>query len=354
MCLVSMTASAQWRVESVVSGEPNTKLLQILETEKSVLIYANFEKDCSEKESIQLNRNTHVKSNGLKYKILHSVNLPIGDEADDRFDYLSKGKNEVNFVMEFEKFPVESGFDIIENTKEGDYNFNFRGVTVSRIDSTQLIDTERFLDTASPVIKGRYAKDGTDYAYLIREGVCITCNAVIQSGDWFSADDMIFYLDIVNNSNHGIMFDFDRVGILGQKFKSKGAVEEKGWVKYTPDSYDAHLAQLDYDEARYKTSGGLDLLGNQINREKNNSGANSWARLGWAALGALTEHAIDNRVEEYMKAHPKDRPRALRTTSLKPGESLHGYIACKKKKADKAVITLPIDDFDFAFRYGLR
>ena len=38
MLFASMIASAQWKVESVTSGEANTKLLQILETEKSVLV----------------------------------------------------------------------------------------------------------------------------------------------------------------------------------------------------------------------------------------------------------------------------------------------------------------------------
>ena len=47
LCLASMVASAQWKVDSVASGEPDTKLIQVLETEKSVLIYVTLQRDCT-------------------------------------------------------------------------------------------------------------------------------------------------------------------------------------------------------------------------------------------------------------------------------------------------------------------
>ena len=353
MCLASLFASAQWKVESVASGEPNTKLLQVLETEKSVLVYATLEKDCTEKDYIWIKRTTHAKVNGLKYKLLHTVNIPMKDDGEPRLAVLEVGKNEVNFVMEFEKFPVEGGFDIVGSKEEDkDFNCTFQGVTVSRIDTTQVINTERFLDGGTPVIKGTKAADGTHYLYYIREGVCITCSAVKQSGEWFS-DDEIFYIDIVNNSDHGIMFNFTKASVVGIK-KKKDKDEEKVWKKYYPESYEEYLRQLDYDEARYNTSSILDKVGRQIDREKNHTNINSWGRIGWDALGALTQHAIDNRIEEYMREHPKEHPSALKTQTIKPGESLHGYIASERKKANKARLTLPIDDYDFVFTFNLK
>ena len=114
------------------------------------------------------------------------------------------------------------------------------------------------------------------------------------------------------------------------------------------------LASREYEEARQQSSNVLDEVGRQINRERYNTKVNSWARLGWAALGAINEHAIQNRVAEYMKNHPKDRPRALRTESIKAGESLHGYVASKTKRADEVVLTLPIDGYDFKFTFRLK
>ena len=113
-------------------------------------------------------------------------------------------------------------------------------MVVSRIDSSKVIDTERFLDNGAPVIEGKNAKRGTQYLYYIREGVCITCNAECQEGEWFSQDEL-FYIDIVNNSDHGIMFDLDKVRIVGNKNKAKGKIESTPWIKYTPESYEDYI-----------------------------------------------------------------------------------------------------------------
>ena len=98
----------------------------------------------------------------------------------------------------------------------------------------------------------------------------------------------------------------------------------------------------------------LNSIGSQINREKYHTEVNSWERIGWEALGALNEHAIQNRIDEYMKAHPKEHPKALRTESIAPGESLHGYVASKRKRADEVEITIPIDGYDFSFSFRLK
>ena len=356
MCLASLMANAQWKVESVENGEPNSKLLQVLNTENSTLVYASYETDLpdAEFENLFLNRKTHVKVNGEKYKLLNSVNLPMQNDAEQTYAHLRPGHNEFNFVMEFEKFPVEGGFDILEDSsKDGPKVFNFRGVAVSPIDSTKVINTARFLDNGSPVIQGFKVIDGNNYLYQIRDGVCVTCNAEIVAGDWFSNNEM-FHIDIVNNSDHGIMFDFNKCYVVGRKYKKNGKVEEKGWKKFTPDSYDQFLASQDYDEARRQTSGVLDEVGRQLDREKYHTNYGSWERIGWEALAALNQHAIDNRVEQYMKEHPHDRPRALRSQGIQPGESIHGYIASEKKKADTVTLSIPMDDYYFEFVWNAK
>ena len=354
MCMAAVGANAQWTVESAKTANPYVKLLQVLETDNSVLVYASYTRDNDDTVMLTIDRTAHVKANGLKYKLLSSVNLPIEDEGDYRCALLRSGHNEVNFVLEFEKFPVEGGFSIIENTKNEPNYFNFYDIALSPIEPDKVIDTQRFLDSGVPVINGKNSKGGTNYLYYIRNGVCITCNAVKEGGDWFSGDDEIFYLDIVNNSDHGVKFDFDKVSVIGRKNKKNGEKEEKVWTKYTPESYEQYLRQLDYDEARYKTSSVLDDVSRQLDRERYSSAVNSWERIGWTALKALTDQKIENRIEEYMKAHPKEHPSALKTESIMPGESLHGYIAAKRKKADDVKLTIPVDGYDFNFYFNLK
>lgn len=347
-------ANAQWKVESVSSGEPNTTLLQVLETENTTLVYATLKVNVDSDLFLHLDRNLCVMVDGLKYKALNSVNLPILDEADYRNVKLSEGENVINFVMEFEKFPVENGFDIIENSKDGEWNFNFRDIKLSHIDASKVIDTERFLNSAAPVIVGKYSEDGHNYTYYIREDVCVTCNAVSQAGGLFT-DDEIFYVSIVNNSDHGVKFDFDKVRVQGTRTKSKGVEETSSWTKYTPESYEDFYARMDYEEARHNAAAINSSIGDQINRERRNAEYGSWERVGWEALGALNQQAMQNRISDYLKKHPKNRPSALKSESIKAGESVHGYIATKKqKKCHTADIIIPMDGYDFIFSYSLK
>lgn len=354
LCITSLFASAQWKVEHVGSGEPNTTLLQVLETENSMLVYATFSKHVDSDLYVTIDRNICVKAGGLKYKALNSVNIPIKDDADRRYMMLQKGDNEVNFVLEFEKFPVEDGFDIIENQKDGEWNFNFHDVRVTPIDASKVIDTERFLNSAAPVIAGKYTDNGHNYTYYIREDVCVTCNAVSQKGGLFT-DDEIFYVSIVNNSDHGVMFDFDKVRIEGERSKANGTTERSVWTKYTPESYEDFYARMDYEEARYQSAGIYTTIGDQINREKRNAEPGSWERVGWEALGALNQQAMQNRIGDYLRNHPKNRPSALKSQGVKAGESIHGYIASKKQKKDDSVdLTIHMDDFDFRFSFNIK
>ena len=353
MCLATLVASAQWKVDSVGSSEPNTKLLQILETEQSTLIYATLVGDFKESHIFNLNRNMYASANGMKYKLVNSVNLPIGDEADMRYVYMNEANNELNFVLEFEKFPVEDGFDIIESTSsEGDFAFNFRDVKVSAIDQDKMLDTGRFLDSASPIIFGKYSEDGRNYSYYIRDGVCVTFNAQFSPGE-FLGTHFITYVQIVNNSDHGVKFDLDKVSLVASKKKASGKVDTFNWSIFRPDEYDEFLKSREYEEAKEKTSNIVDLLGDQIDRSKYRTNYGSWERLGLEALGALTRQSVENRVGEYMKSHPTTRPMALRTQGIKAGESVHGYIAAKYKKADTVTITIPMDGFDFFLLYNL-
>jgi len=351
VCLSSFIAGAQWKVESVSSGEPCTKLLQVIQTENSTLVYATIQKTCPSDKWVRINRKTVAKAGGMKYKLLNSVNLPIRDDAERRYLFLPEGDNEVNIVWEFEKFPVEDGFDIIESEKEGEFCYNFHDVKVSPIDGSKVVDTQRFLDSAPAIIVGQYSENGINYVYLIRDDVCVTARAVRQSGSGFT-DDEIFYVEIVNNSDHGIMFDFGKVYVTGHKNKANGTIEDVSWPKYTPDSYDQYIRELDYEEARNNTSSVLNSVKDQINREKYaNTQYGSWERLGMDALEALANQGIQNRVDEYMKAHPKTHPSALRNQSIKSGESIHGYVACKRKRGDEFTLTIPMDDFDFKFLF---
>jgi len=302
---------------------------------------------------LRLRRDAGVFVNGSKYKLLNSVNLPVYDEAEKKYLIVGPGESQ-NFIMEFEKFPLQDGFDLLENDKKSDDScVNFYGIHVEKIDTTAIINTDRFLNAYPTTTYGTYSEGGKGYPYYLRDGIFIGVNADNRDdGKLFGPGDLMFNVEIINDSDHGVMIDMNNIWITGHKKKKDGSVDEFAIPKYSPESYEQFLASQDYEAAKRATSGNLDRAGYLLRRESYNSNNSEWGKLGFSILSSMTEQMISNNVNEYLKNHPKERLSAMKTTSLKSGKSINGFVACSKKKADYYVIHVKFDDYEFTFSFN--
>lgn len=354
LCCMSAAASAQWRITGWDRADrDNIKLLQIIELDSATFIYGTLTNDKDEVYWGTLNRKTHIYVDDEEYRLINSVNLPIKDEADTKWVRLDEPGDQVNFVMVFEKFPIQDGFDLVENEKDKD-SWNIYGIHLEEIQPSEVIKTKRFMDAHTVVTQGSFAESGSNHQYYIRDKVSIDCRAITRSGDLFCCDDIMFMLNIINESDHGIRFDFtDNVWITGEKKKANGTTETRTLVKYTPESYEQHLLQEDYQEAKYATSDGLVYLDNKLKSESYKYKSSDWEKVGWKMLSSLTEQVIDNNIREYLKNHPRQHPVALKSQSIKSGESHSGYVAGKTKNVDVITLHVKMDDYEFKFRWDL-
>lgn len=342
--MASVMAEAQYKVTSVDKSETEkTTLLQVLETENSVLVYCTFTAPDDEIHLYNLNRKLKAVKNNVGYKILNAVNFPLWNEAEPRYLRTIKKGQKFNFMMEFEKFDPAGGFDIVEDdTKHDAGMLNIYGIHLEKIDPSEVIDTERFLDDGH-VIFGRYKTDGQSYTYYIKEGLMF-----LYHSTW-NGNDFIIHLEITNNSDHGVMFDLAQVRTSGVDKKGK-PVEV---VRYTPESYDAHIESNRRWEAREQTGGdAARMLESKIYHERISSN-NEWSKIGLTALESAYKRARENRIQEYLKEHPNNDPKALRSNSIKPGESIVGYIPLKVKKSKTVTVIVPMDDYDFTIIYNV-
>ena len=124
--------------------------------------------------------------------------------------------------------------------------------------------------------------------------------------------------------------------------------KEKYFVKYTPDSFEEYMAQEDYYEAKSAVGGNMDRASYLLKQESYKAG-NEWGKLGLQVLSDMAKESSEQSIREYLAAHPKQRPGVLRSQSLKKGETISGYIAFKREKADTFTIHLPIDGYDYSF-----
>lgn len=343
--MASVMADAQYKVTSVDKQDTDrTKVLQVLETEKSVLVYCTFTVPDDETHFYYLYRKTKVVKNHVSYKIINAVNFPLWNEAEPRYLHTTKAGEKINFVMEFEKFDVSGGFDIIEDdTKHDPGTFNIYGIHLEKIEPSEAIDTERFLDDGH-VIYGYYKKNNRTYRYFIKDGMM-----VMYYDTWYN-HDLIINLEITNNSDHGVMFDLAKLRTEGTDKKGR-AVDV---VRYTPESYDARIESDRYYVARQQTSDDVSRTAESLLYQKRINTKNEWGNLGLRALEQVLKGAQDNRVDKYLKEHPNNSPKALRSNSIQPGESLRGFIPLKVKKCKSVKLHIPMDDYDFLISYNIN
>ena len=342
--VVSVMANAQYKVTSVDKSETNASVLhQVIETEKSVLVYCTFTVP-SEDLMYTLNRKIRVVKNNASYKLINSINFPIKDEAEPRWLIPSNKGQKVNYVMEFEKFDPAGGFDIIQDeNKHEDGMMNIYGIHLEKIDPKDVIDTERFLDD-DHVIFGRNMNNGTSYSYYIRSGLMVTFYST-----WYGKD-LIINFQITNNSDHGVMLDLAKIRIEGTDDKGK-PVEV---TRYTPESYDGRIEDDRRWEANERTGGDAARMIESKLYHGTFEAGNEWARIGFTALDAAYKRARENRIQEYLKEHPNTDPKALRSNSIKSGENIVGFIPLKiKKKLKNFKMFVPMDGYDFQIEFNL-
>ena len=344
--MASVMANAQYKVTSVDKQETDkSALLQVIETEKSVLVYCTLTVPDDKFHYFSLNRKLKAVKNNVGYKIINAVNFPLYDEAEPRYLFTTKKGQKFNYVMEFEKFDPAGGFDIIQDeTKHDNGVMNFYGIHLEKIDPKDVIDTDRFLDD-DHVIYGEYTSNGETSRYYIREGLMMTFYTY-----WYGKD-LIVNFQITNNSDHGVMLNMDRVRLEATDHNGNPTQMSR----YTPESYDARIESDRRWEARVATTSDASRMLESKIYHGTFETENEWGRIGFKALESIYKHAENNRINQYLKEHPNNDPKALRSNSIKPGESIVGFIPLKikKNKVKNFNIIIPMDGYDFNVDYHL-
>ncbi|MCQ2247064.1 MAG: hypothetical protein MJZ69_09830 [Bacteroidaceae bacterium] len=348
LCLmVSVLANAQYKVASVDKQDSqNFKLHQVLETGNSVLIFGTYTSFSNEQQRRCIDRTARVEKNNSGYKIINAVNLPLSDEAEPRYAEVNTKDAKYNFVLEFEKFDLNGTFDLVENdSKHTESMLNFYGIHLEKINPSEAIDTDKFLSKA-PVIYGNYIQDGVYHGYFIRNGMMLMYHQT-----WNGKKDFILNLEINNNSDHGVMLELGKVGIVGTDKDGK-RIEV---ARFTPDSYDQYVEDARYYAARQQTGGDLSSSVESLLFRERIHTDNEWGKLGLKALEGMTRQAQDNRIHKYLQEHPNTSPRALRSNSIKAGESVRGFIPFEvKKKVKNLKINIYMDDYNFLIEYNVN
>lgn len=152
-----------------------------------------------------------IKNNNKKYRLMHSINLPINSEAEKNYMLFDSVGQKHNFVLEFEKIPISQVFDIIE--RENDSNsLNFYGVSVDTLKRDGFKDVNKFILQTPLKETGSYVKDGKTVYYINSNNVIVSMSAKVisQYGKYFNID-----VDVKNFSGKSILFTLSHVKAEG-------------------------------------------------------------------------------------------------------------------------------------------
>ena len=209
-------------------------VVQIDNRENSTLVFIEYTRENEGITWMNIHEKTFARVHGSnrEYHLINSINLPINTESENKYMLFDKIGQKHAFVLEFEKIPDVSGFNIIENESE-ENAFNFYGI---RTDTTNVSSYRNLDDFVSPYpVKemGRYADNGNIITYIKYKGIIITTlpQAVKQYGKYYTIN-----LNIQNLSGRSILFDPSKI-------------YAKGWTQKKNEMFDMEvLSASEYDK----------------------------------------------------------------------------------------------------------
>ena len=175
LLLIVTRAEAQFASISVEKHPTSMNVVQIDNRENSTLVFIEYTRENEGITWMNIHEKTFARVHGSnrEYHLINSINLPINTESENKYMLFDKIGQKHAFVLEFEKIPDVSGFNIIENESE-ENAFNFYGI---RTDTTTVSSYRNLDDFVSPYpVKemGRYADNGNIITYIKYKGIIIT------------------------------------------------------------------------------------------------------------------------------------------------------------------------------------
>ena len=348
LCAFQAYSEECFPVSSVERGNDRVALKYVEQTESSCLVYAVFTvpDEVSEPVLINVSRSSYVTDGKDDFKFVRAYNVPVYDESIPEFSILEDGDRKLNFILEFEKFPLDGRFDIIDDPSN-DEALNIYGVCVDTATGKE-VDRNRFTGSTRPARCGEYFEEGNNNMYYIRDGVFVSCHSSC-SDEYFT-----LYLSIVNESDHGILFKNDNIAVKGNRVKNKNATEVD-LPLLSKNEYVRLVESDDFQEAEKSShSEGLEEIGLAVSFAALGTQFRSMERVGLKFLGGLIQDINHINARPYLAELDKTRAERtknyLQSQSIRPGDSHTGFIKVKRpKKVNDFLMTLHMDGYDFQF-----
>ena len=330
--LVCMAASAGNQAFKVERTCGCYTLHNLLPTENSVLLYCSFNvlDSMTLPTLFDFDRSAMVKSDDMGYMLLNTYNVPMGDEGNVEYAFFDRCHQSLNFVLEFEKFPLDIPFDLVENGSKSDA-FNLAEIVVDTC-SVTTVDSGLFLDATPYTRYGTFIREGNPCEYYSGEDFFFSAMACdLQEGITYDCGSA--FLTITNNSDHPFDIGPSCLNVIGHKQAGKtvrdikmNLMNKKECDKFLLNFDEATVRSMHDRTDAEKVGGALEGLALDTNLP-------GLGGLGLFALGALVASCDKTDISPYMNELNEARESKIKAYvedhTVMPGETYSCFIAYK-------------------------
>lgn len=397
---VAMNASAQFAVSVENCNDENIKFVSAINTDESTFIYLT--KTATQDEECFACGKLYATAGYKKYKMKDCYNVPYYTEAEPAFVVLDKQGQDHNFILEFERLPSNTTFDIIEDAVDGT-PWQFSGVVIDTLSSVEYIDPNDFVNVTPAKLFGKYASKGTVYSYYLNNGIVLTAHFAKgrNYGKYYQV-----YLDIINDTDHSIIFNPANVEVQGYTLKNekptffaletlaadeydKKVRNRQAWNSFfnalgetlaadnagtttvssstTTNAYGSSHSNGSYNGGSVSAAGVVGTAGAAVgvgaSAYAGSSSSNTYSSgsatttsstvIHDGAIAYMAQQQASRNIAAYDNALASDRARLwenyLKINTIQSGEKYGGFFNVKFKKADGLTIKIKIDGVIYTF-----
>ena len=327
----------------------SAKIVQIDQYDESTVFFFTITAP-EERQRFMVNDNIKVVVDGSykACKLISTGNIPMTSE--NCVAYLKDKGNTLNFILEFEKVPLDKPFSIIENPERSTpLTFNFNNISVNTADVAEKMDIDDFLSFTDYVKSGKFSKGGGEYMYYEVNGVMVATHL----GEEFSGFTKMGILDIevVNDSGKPVNFSGANIRVTAMKNEKKGYIEIPLWPVSTYDDAvrDSNYLNMQAHEEE------VNPIASSIGRYRRNrvkiDDVGSQVVLG--TLETIFRSTTREEMDEYAAALEEYRQKKwdnyLQDARLDNGEYYGGFVAFKDSNYKHYIIYVTIGGHEYRF-----
>lgn len=342
-----------------VTGSKNDfRVLYLTETDSSVQLLCRYTPVAMDEGDApclkNIGRKTHVATSDGNYALTGTLHLPILNEAEIKYARLTGASPSLNCILEFEKFPFDEPFDLVEEERSEGASISLTGLLADRGNPVST-SADEFLAGTAYTEYGYHFEDGMPVHYL--DGADLS----LLSRSWpyqFKEKHYLYVgFRIVNRSDNPLPVRFSDISASAQRLTKKGktAVCKSTILKEKDADDEWRSSDLDEVLDELPTNAGQYVAG-VSGAAAAAPGVSPLASLGLFAFGMLMTGVSMPDVEPYMVERDKEREltmqKYLRDTVLQKGDTLAAFVCIKYRDEPASTdITISLDGKNYDLKY---